>query len=46
VEILPENLRGVVTVRRRTDAAYFFSNSTYANIYGERPAKAIGAVFN
>ncbi len=46
VMMLPENLRGTVTVTEEDGAPYVFSNSTYAQIYGEQPGDGYRALFS
>ena len=44
--MLPEDLRGVVTVTEEADPPYVFSNATYAAIYGEQPGDDYRALFS
>lgn len=45
VVMLPENLRGEVTVTEEENAPYVFFNSTYAKIYGEQPGDSYRVLF-
>jgi hypothetical protein len=45
-EMLPESLRGAVTVTEEENPPYVFSNATYAIIYGEQPGNGYKALFS
>ena len=46
VEILPNELRGLITVTEGKNPPYLFSNTTYAQIYNERPGAKYQPLFS
>lgn len=46
VEMLPNSLRGVMTVTEDADPPYVFSNSTYAKIYSQTPGAEYRALLS